>query len=131
MNTLNEYNLVNTHSTPPLMKYDTDRPQPYEVDFVNSLQKNVATGYGRSIRREQEPVRTTKSTWQFNDVGVWKDFDRMDQDLIEKEFKKYESGGQASTFTTHFIGRPETYEINFVMGTQTNKSTGTSKPIRR
>ncbi|CAF5177045.1 unnamed protein product, partial [Rotaria magnacalcarata] len=48
----------------------------------------------------------------------------MIQQAIETAFQAYSSGIGESSVVIRFPGRPEQYELDFVNGRQTNKSSG-------
>ena len=120
--------------TPPIVRFDTDEPQIYEIDFSCNQQRNVSTrGQRRIERRRVHQPSTGDVSWSFLEGSTWTACDPLIQDAIERAFQAYNGGveGTPGTFVTNVPGRPEQYQLDFVAGMQTNLSTGTQKPIRR
>ncbi len=121
-------------TTPPIRRYVNDQLQTYIIDFVNNTQKNSSTGYMRQIMRQKMETFAYQGTlWYFaNENSVWTPFESIMQGTIEQSFRKYVDGiGPAVIRGMHFPGRPESYTVDFVSGTQTNELSNTSRDIHK
>ncbi|CAF4848891.1 unnamed protein product [Rotaria magnacalcarata] len=121
-------------TTPPLIRYIDDMPQTYDIDFVKNIQKNTQTGFRRRLERrhlEQQQLETSRNWFFLNEHHVWMAYESMIQQAIETAFQAYSSGIGESSVVIRFPGRPEQYELDFVNGRQTNKSSGEVRIIER
>ncbi|CAM4919152.1 unnamed protein product [Rotaria socialis] len=121
-------------TTPPLIRYIDDMPQTYDIDFVKNTQKNTQTGFRRRLERrhlEQSQIETSRNWFFRNQHHVWTAYESMIQQTIETAFQAYWSGIGESSVIIRFPGRPEEYELDFVTGRQTNKSSGEVRIIER
>jgi hypothetical protein len=118
--------------TPPLTRYLDDVPQPYQVDYQNNRQTNTKSSFPRAIDRRPMDKSPDNQNWFYqNEHGNWMRYESLVQNSIEKAFQLYRSGQGPSTTDIQFPGRPETYQINFLKGQQTNKATNVSRNIKR
>jgi HrpA-like RNA helicase len=118
--------------TPPLTRYIDDTPQTYQIDYQNNRQTNMKTSYQRVIDRRPIDKPPDNQNWFYRDEhGNWMRYECLIQNSIEKAFQLYRSGQGSSIIDIHFPGRPETYQINFLKGQQTNKTTNAVKDIKR
>jgi hypothetical protein len=122
--------------TPPVRRYIDDRPQEYDINFSsdNQHQRNVKTGYTRKISRKkmQIPLNNGTARWYYqNDYNNWNQYDALPSSQIETNYSKYITDDGYSKFTLNIIGRPEMYEIDFAVGTQTNKTTQQVRKMKR
>jgi hypothetical protein len=120
-------------TTPPLIRYVDDIPQPYHIDFANNIQTNCKTGYRRNIMREEKDVLSSGGTaWYYqDDSGGWRRYESMIEGQIQQRYLAYLKGGPSVVSPITFPGRPESYELDFVKGTQKNLSSQTSRRINR
>jgi hypothetical protein len=117
--------------TPSLTRYLDDKPGTYKIDYQNNRQANMKTSYQRVIDRRPMDNSSAYQNWFYQDEhGNWKPYESLIQDSIERAFQSYRSGQGPSTIDVHFPGRPETYQINFLTGRQTNKTTNIAKTIK-
>jgi hypothetical protein len=115
-----------------LTRYIDDTPQTYKIDYQNNRQTNVKTSYQRVIDRRPMDKPPDNQNWFYrNEHGKWMNYESLVQNSIEEAFQLYRSGQGSSTIDIHFPGRPETYQINFLKGQQTNKTTNAVKDIKR
>jgi hypothetical protein len=118
--------------TPSLNRYIDDTPQTYKIDYQNNRQTNMKTSYQRVIDRRPIDNLPSNQNWFYQDEhDNWKPYEALIQNSIEKSFHLYQSGQGSSTIDIQFPGRPETYQINFSMGQQINKTTNAIKNIKR
>ena len=118
-------------TTEPLTRYLDDRPQRYHINFSTNKQTNAATNYVRNISRRIVPA-LYKRMWEWQDAdGKWQPFESLVQATIESAWNGYTQTSGASSVTVQFPGRPERYDIDFIVGTQTNTKSGESRRIRR
>ena len=118
--------------TPPLTRYIDDAPQTYQIDYQNNRQTNMKTSYSRVIDRRPVDKPADNRNWFYQDEHEnWKRYESSVQNEIEKAFQLYRLGQGGSTKDIQFPGRPEAYQINFLIGRQTNKTTNASKSIKR
>ncbi|CAF0858850.1 unnamed protein product [Adineta steineri] len=118
--------------TPPVTRYIDDTPQTYQIDFQKNRQMNTKTSYQRLIDRRPLQKPADNLNWFYcNEHGNWIRYELLVQNQIEQGFQSYRSGRGSSTINIHFPGRPETYEINFLRGQQTNKTSNAIKNIKR
>jgi HrpA-like RNA helicase len=118
--------------TPPLIRYLDDTPQPYQIDYKNNRQINMKTLYPRPIERRPIDNPPDNQNWFYrNEHGNWVGYESLVQTEIETAFKLYRAQQGSSTVDIQFPGRPETYQINFLKGQQTNKTTNAVKDIKR
>ncbi|XP_047431549.1 LOW QUALITY PROTEIN: uncharacterized protein si:ch211-244b2.3 [Mugil cephalus] len=114
------------------LHFNVNNRYSYTLDFSRMCQINNKIGTRRAVRRIQQNSSGTVPRWQFQDVdGVWKDYSKgfrqcssSSQD-IELQYQLNPSG--TMTFTTNNFS----YEINFTAMTQRNRSTNTTRPVRR
>uniref|UniRef100_A0A6B2LAJ0 WWE domain-containing protein n=1 Tax=Arcella intermedia TaxID=1963864 RepID=A0A6B2LAJ0_9EUKA len=120
------------YRTPPITRYVDDVPQPYLINFSTMLQINTSTGYTRSIKREEMRIHYFDAKWYCNQQNGWTRFELLDQDKLETAYQNYQNGsGQSVVVLRLLTGREDDYIVNFVTGTQTNKTTNTTRNIRR
>jgi hypothetical protein len=120
--------------TPPIIRFVDDRPQVYQIDFMQNRQINDSTGYGRSIERRRVPQQSSDPSkkWYYTDeASTQVAFDSLIQGDIHAAFEKYLSGQGPSAYSFSAPGRPEVYEIDFKTGTQKNRTTGVIRPVCR
>ncbi|CAF3627648.1 unnamed protein product [Rotaria socialis] len=121
-----------TVETPPLTRYLDDIPLPYRIDYKNNKQTNTKTSYTRVIDRRPLEKQPDNQNWFYhNEQNNWMRYELLVQNTIENKFQLYRSGHGSATIDIHFPGRPETYEINFLKGQQTNKTTNAVRNIKR
>ncbi|CAF1352924.1 unnamed protein product [Rotaria magnacalcarata] len=121
-----------TVETPPLTRYLDDIPLPYRIDYENNKQTNTKTSYTRVIERRPMEKQPGSQNWFYhNEQNNWMRYELLVQNTIESKFQLYRSGQGPATIDIHFPGRPETYEINFLKGQQTNKTTNAVRNIKR
>ncbi|CAF4950088.1 unnamed protein product [Rotaria sp. Silwood1] len=118
--------------TPPLIRYQDDIPQTYQIDYQNNRQTNMKTFYQRAINRRSMDKPLDNQNWFYlNEHGNWVRYESLVQNSIEAAFQSYRAGQGSSTIDIHFPGRPEIYQINFLKGQQTNKTTNIIRNIKR
>ncbi|CAF1391124.1 unnamed protein product [Adineta ricciae] len=120
--------------TPPLIRYIDDIPQTYQIDFAANRQTNTKTHFPRSIQRNrlEDSKINVKVRWFYqNEHKLWTPYETMVQQDIEDAYQAYVKGAGSSKWCVQFPGRPERYEINFVMGIQTNTVSNEPREIRR
>jgi hypothetical protein len=120
--------------TSPLVRYVDDAPQTYSIDFQQNIQKNTKTNFARRIERRAMSISETRNTkkWYFrNEHNAWTLYESLIQQTIENAYDLYRSGQGPSTLVVRFPGRPESYEIDFIAGRQTNKTTSEIRLIAR
>ena len=119
------------------MRYRDDTPQKYRLDLEQCTQTNCETGYTRKIQRCAHAQAATSSgsattCWEFQDVGGgWKRYHSSAQGGIDGAYCAYAGGKGSARLSTRFPPRPETYELDFARGSQTNTSTCVVRQIRR
>ncbi len=77
-------------------------------------------------------IHASFQNWYYqneHDQGI--SYQSLVQNSIEKAFQSYRSRQGSSTINIQPPGRPETYQINFSNGQQTNKNTNKVKDIKR
>ena len=118
--------------TPAIVRYLDDKPQEYSINFHTMRQRNLKTGYERVVSRERVKILDIPGVcWQVELFpGKWSRFELAIHGTIESYYRQFLSGGQ-SIVKVRFPGRPEEYEINFAIGTQTNLTTNRSRSLRR
>jgi hypothetical protein len=116
-------------TTPPIVRYIDDRPQLYHIDFGASTQTNASTSYVRGIMRKRVEV-PIRAAWEYHDQQ-WHPYELLVQAQIESAFRAYSDGTGPVTIAVSFPGRPETYQLDFLHGNQTNSKSGETRHIRR
>jgi hypothetical protein len=105
--------------------------QIYQIDYKNNRQTNMNTSYQRTIDRRLMDKSLDNKKWFYRDKhGNWMQYESLIQNLIEKAFQSYRSGQGSSSIDVQFPQRPETYQINFLLGQQINKTTSAIKSIK-
>lgn len=117
--------------TEPLTRYIDDIPQTYEIDYINSIQRNTSTRHPRKIERKSVPLTQTRDWFYENEHNQWIRYELLVQDRIEQAYQAYVRTVGPSRVNIQFPGRPEVYEVNFSNGTQTNKISNVMRKIRR
>ena len=118
--------------TPLLTRYLDDISATYIINFQKKTQTSTRTFDQRAIDRRLVSKLTNNRNWFYcNKHGTWMRYEPMVEDKIEQEFQIYCSGRGSSTVDIKFPERPETYQINFLKGQQTNKTTYVIKNIKR
>ncbi|KAF0684383.1 Aste57867_23618 [Aphanomyces stellatus] len=119
--------------TPHIVRYLDDRPQQYVINFEQMTQSNQATGFTRRIQRIKDDPDNKKyatALWQYaSNDNVWQNVEEVAQVEIEKAFRAYVDFDGPPKRRVHVLR--QTYEVNFVGGTQTNADSGTERRIRR
>ncbi|UJR17978.1 hypothetical protein I4U23_004878 [Adineta vaga] len=119
--------------TPPLIRYIDDLPQTYRIDFVTNRQTHERTHFVRPIERKRSTESTfeTKMRWFYrNEYKIWTLYESMVQKQIDDAYQSYISCNGPSKLNVQFPGRPEQYQINFVMGTQKNTISNETREIK-
>ncbi|CAF1361486.1 unnamed protein product, partial [Adineta steineri] len=117
---------------PPVTRYIDDTPQTYQIDFQKNRQMNTKTSYQRLIDRRPLQKPADNLNWFYcNEHGNWTRYELLVQNQIEQGFQLYRLDRGSSTVDIRFPGRPETYEIDFIRGQQTNKISKAKKKIKR
>ena len=122
------------YETPPIIRFVDDKPQSYKINFkcMPMVQINMKSQYTRQVSRIKVTIQTIgNSTWQYCDGVVWISYDSLTQAQIELAFRSYIDKCGSSKLLLQFPGRPETYELCFAQGQQTNKQTGAVRNLRR
>lgn len=70
-------------------------------------------------------------SWQWLDHTGYKPYDSAVQNTVEAAWRAYSGTGGPSFIVVQFPGRPESYRIDFISGTQTNMVSGEARGIRR
>jgi hypothetical protein len=118
--------------TPPLTRYLDDVPQIYKIDYQNNTQTNMKTLYPRVIDRRPMDKLPENQNWYYrNELDNWVRYESLVQNSIEKAFLLYRSGQGPSTIDIQFPGRPEIYQVSFLKGQQTNRTTNVIRNIKR
>lgn len=122
-----------TFTTPPIIRFIDDLPQNYNINFKENKQINQKTGYTRKIKREKVELPTLKVKWEYLDeFNKWQAFDTLALNSLETAFRNYyDRQGPSRLKGFNFPGRPESYTLDFVEGTQQNEQTNTVRKIRR
>ncbi|CAM4805317.1 unnamed protein product [Rotaria magnacalcarata] len=118
--------------TPLLSRYLDDLSQTYKIDFQKNTQTSMKTSCQRAIDRRLVRELPNNRNWSYcNEYDTWVRYEQMVENKIEQAFQLYRSGRGSSTFDIQPSGRPETYQINFLKGKQTSKTTYEIKNIKR
>jgi hypothetical protein len=114
----------------------------YKINFKNSTQTKLSTGYARAIRRQKVEDRDSKSSseddeeasdndeqWEWLDDSGWMNYDSTTNDILIKEF----ASGKSKIILKHgFFGRNKLgFTIDFTQMLQINNSTGYVRNIRK
>jgi hypothetical protein len=116
-----------------IVRYIDDVPATYDFNFETMYQKNANTGYTRKIQREPVSLDDSDEVWAFFDdeKGAWIDYDSLTQGQILKCYRDYCTGISTGIASIRTPGRPETYRLDFIEGTQTNLTTQKVRKITR
>ena len=117
--------------TEPLTRYIDDKPQTYEIDYINFIQRHTSTRNPRKIARTPVPLTQTRDWFYENEHNQWIRYQALVQDRVEQAYQSYVRTVGPSRVNIQFPGRPEMYEVNFSNGTQTNKTSNAIRKIRR
>jgi hypothetical protein len=120
-------------TTPPIVRFVDDKPQPYHIDFKTMRQINPKTSFARAIQRNAADVdMKSDHAWEYrDDTGRWRPFEQLSIDAIEKSWTSYVMMIGPGSLHVTFPGRPERYVLDFVNGLQTNAQSGVVRAIRR
>ena len=114
-----------------LTRYLDDTPQNYRIDYKNNRQTNMKTSYQRMIVRLPMDKPPENRNWFYRDEhGNWMPYESVIQNSIDKAFWSYRSGQGSSIIDIQFPNPSETYQINFILGQQINKTTSAIKSIK-
>ncbi|DBA00647.1 TPA: LOW QUALITY PROTEIN: hypothetical protein N0F65_003576 [Lagenidium giganteum] len=129
---------VASFRTPAIVRYLDDIPQEYIIHFASNaiVQQNAKTGYRRQLERRKVALPQLRDAqWEFFDTtrSQWRCYERSVYADIERAYVSYISGGSHASHKTRirFPGRTEDYEIDFLLGVQTNLTSSTQRPVRR
>ena len=116
---------------PPLSCYLDNTLETYQIDYKNGRQTNIKTSHQRVIDRRLMDKSLDNRNWFYRDqFGNWMQYESLVQNIIEKAFQSYQFGQGSLSIDIQFPGHPETYQINFLLGQQINKTTNTTKSIK-
>jgi hypothetical protein len=92
----------------------------------------MKTLYPRVIDRRPMDKLPENQNWYYrNELDNWVRYESLVQNSIEKAFLLYRSGQGPSTIDIQFPGRPEIYQVSFLKGQQTNRTTNVIRNIKR
>jgi hypothetical protein len=118
--------------TPLLTRFLDDISETYKINFQKNRQTNTRTFYQQAIDRRLVSELTNNRNWFYcNEHATWMRYEQMVENNIEQAFQFYRSDRGSTTIDIQFPGHPETYQINFLKGQQTNKTTYKIKKIKR
>lgn len=118
--------------TAPVIRYVDGISQIYTISFKDKIQKNVRTGYSRSILRVRVVFPRRASVWKyFNENGVWVPYNNYFQTNIESAYRDYISGKRSSNVTIQSLEHSDSYCFDFILGKQTYVTSQTKYDIIR
>lgn len=122
------------YTTEPIRRFVDDVKQRYVIDFDRFHQINCGTGFKRSIKREKTRVLAYGNViWYFEQgFDSWKPYSVLVSGTIEEAYRAYvEEGGPSCRLGVQFPDSPDRYNLDFVLGKQTNIATNMHRSIRR
>ena len=112
---------------------DTKVSKRIHVDLVAMQQKNETTHFTRQVRRVQTlPDKGTAQGWQWQDGTVWSPYSKEAVSKLDIAYSHYAGGGCSTVdLVTSALGGSFQHTVDFQAMTQTNRSTGTERKVRR